>query len=261
MGVACFILALTHATLTVVWYQGFSDINPFVSLLVSNSRYTSIGGFPFESLGVAALVVLFVMAATSHDFWNANLGPSFWKTLHMGVYIAYALLVAHIALGIIQYERSPVYVAILALAALTVASLHIVTGGREAKRDRAAAEPSHDGWLIVARATDMVDNRAKIVVPKRGERIAVFRYGDKISAVSNVCRHQGGPLGEGRIVDGCITCPWHGFQYLPENGTSPSPYAEKIATYRTKIEDGVVYVHPGAMKPGTPVPPSIVARS
>ena len=27
-----------------------------------------------------------------------------------------------------------------------------------------------------------------------------------------------GPLGEGKIVDGCITCPWHGFQYRPQDG-------------------------------------------
>jgi nitrite reductase/ring-hydroxylating ferredoxin subunit len=29
---------------------------------------------------------------------------------------------------------------------------------------------------------------------------------------------QNGPLGEGRIVDGCITCPWHGYQYRPDTG-------------------------------------------
>src|SRR6185436_12814455 len=97
-----------------------------------------------------------------------------------------------------------------------------------------------------------------IVVPKRGERIAVFRYGNRFSAVSNVCRHQGGPLGEGRIVDGCITCPWHGFQYLPDTGTSPPPFSEKIATYRTKIVDGLVLVHVKPMKPGTQVPPSLI---
>jgi hypothetical protein len=25
-----------------------------------------------------------------------------------------------------------------------------------------------------------------------------------------------GPLGEGKIIDGCVTCPWHGYQYLPD---------------------------------------------
>jgi sulfoxide reductase heme-binding subunit YedZ len=258
LGVACFLLALVHVALAIVWYQGFSDVNPFLALLVSNPRYDSIGGFPFESLGAVAFAVLLVMATTSHDFWNTNLGPAFWKTLHMGVYIAYALLVAHIVLGVIQYEKSPAYIAILGLAIAIVAGLHMLTGARERKRDLAANLES-EGWIKVGHARDMSDARAKIVVPPQGERIAVFRYGDKISAVTNVCRHQGGPLGEGRIVDGCITCPWHGFQYRPEDGRSPPPFTEKIATYRTKIADGIVFVHAQAMAPGTAVAPSVIA--
>lgn len=257
LGVACFLLALVHAALAIVWYQGFSDVNPFLALLISNPRYTSIDGFPFESLGAVAFAILFVMAATSHDFWNTNLGPTFWKTLHMGVYLAYALLVAHIALGVIQSEKSPVYIAMLAAAVAGVAGLHMLTGERERKRDL-AADSEAQGWIKVGAARDMPDNRARIVIPPEGERIAVFRYGNKVSAVSNVCRHQGGPLGEGRIVDGCIVCPWHGFQYRPESGTSPPPYNEKIATYRTKIDGGVVYVHATAMAPGTTVAPSMI---
>ncbi|NOT42215.1 MAG: Rieske 2Fe-2S domain-containing protein [Alphaproteobacteria bacterium] len=259
LGVACFFLALVHAVLALIWYQGFSDVNPFVALLTSNPRYTSIDGFPFEILGAVALAILFVMAATSHDFWNTNLGPRFWKTLHMGVYFAYALLVAHLALGVIQYEKSLLYVVIIGAAAVLVPALHVVTGGRERKRDLSPDARSNDGWITVGPARDIPDCRARIVVPPRGERIAVFRDGSKIFAVSNVCRHQGGPLGEGRIVDGCITCPWHGFQYRPESGTSPPPFTDKIATYRTRIVDGAVHVYEKAMPPGTTVAPSIIA--
>ena len=75
-----------------------------------------------------------------------------------------------------------------------------------------------------------------------GERVAVFRHEGKVSALSNVCAHQNGPLGEGRIIDGCVTCPWHGYQYLPETGAAPPPFTEKVDTYRTKVIDGVVYV-------------------
>ena len=74
--------------------------------------------------------------------------------------------------------------------------------------------------------------------------------------MSNVCRHQGGPLGEGRVVDGCITCPWHGYQYRPGDGCSPPPYTERIATYATRIEQGIVFVHRRPMPPGTAVAPS-----
>ncbi|MEL6754638.1 MAG: Rieske (2Fe-2S) protein [Pseudomonadota bacterium] len=118
-----------------------------------------------------------------------------------------------------------------------------------------------EGWLKVAALDEMEDARAKIVQPSTGEAIAVFRDGDRVSAVSNVCRHQGGPLGEGKIVDGCITCPWHGFQYRMEDGQSPPPFTEKIATYATQIVDGVVYVRPEPNAPGTPQAPSMIGAT
>lgn len=255
LGVTTFLIAMVHAALVLLWYHGFSETNALVSVFISNPRYDSLSGFPFEVLGVIALIIMFLMAATSHDFWNANLGPGLWKALHMGVYLAYGLLVAHIALGAIQFEKSDIYVALLAVSSVTVFVLHMVTGLAALRpSDRLATE----GWLKVAAVADMDDARAKIIRPQSGEAIAVFRDGDKVSAVSNVCRHQGGPLGEGKIVDGCITCPWHGFQYRMEDGQSPPPFTEKIATYATRIVDGVVYVNPEPNAPGTPQAPSLI---
>ncbi len=48
------------------------------------------------------------------------------------------------------------------------------------------------------------------MVTLSGERVAVFRYEGKISALSSVCQHQNGPLGEGQIIDGCVTCIFSG---------------------------------------------------
>ena len=109
--------------------------------------------------------------------------------------------------------------------------------------DRAPATAARDGFVEVCDVEKIPVNRA-VVVSLSGERVAVFRYGGKVSAVSNVCRHQNGPLGEGRIIDGCITCPWHGYQYLPETGASPPPFTEKVPTFRTRVVDGRVLVHP-----------------
>jgi nitrite reductase/ring-hydroxylating ferredoxin subunit/DMSO/TMAO reductase YedYZ heme-binding membrane subunit len=260
LGVATFLVALAHAVMVVVWYHGFGVINPILSLLVSNPRYDSLQGFPFESLGLIALLLLFLLAATSHDFWNANLGPGLWKGIHMSVYAAYALLVAHVALGALQTETSPLYAAALACAAAAVAGLQVYTG-RYASGQPSRPEPGLQGWLRVGPALDIPDNRAVVVEPAGAERIAVFRYGTQVAAVSNVCRHQGGPLGEGRVIDGCITCPWHGYQYRPQDGCSPPPFTERIATYSTRIEHGVVFVNPRAMKPGTPVEPSVITHA
>jgi hypothetical protein len=75
------------------------------------------------------------MAATSHDFWLKNLTPAVWKSLHMLVYLAYALVVMHVALGALQAERSPLYSWLLGAGAVGVVTLHLIAGWREHSRD------------------------------------------------------------------------------------------------------------------------------
>jgi methionine sulfoxide reductase heme-binding subunit len=242
LGVVCFLLSLVHAALVLLWNHGFSDLNPLVSLLISNPRYDSIGGFPFEALGLGALLILFVLAATSHDFWNANLGPGLWKAIHMSVYLAYTLIVAHVLLGAVQSARLDSYAWAILAAAFSVTCLHVIAGVRARAEDKSAT-PDARGWIAVGVATEIPNMRARIVTPPSGERIAVFRSGDQIFALSNVCRHQGRPLGEGRVIDGCVVCPWHGFQYRPD-GRSPPPFNERVSTYDVLVDDGFVYVDP-----------------
>ena len=254
LGVATFVVALTHAVLVTVWYHAFGVLNPLLSLLVSNPRYDALGGFPFESLGLAALLMLFLLAATSHDFWNANLGPGLWKAIHMLVYPAYALLVGHVVLGALQSRTHPALVLLAVAGVAFVVGLQVLAAVVASGPDqRVEAGPD---WVRVGPVADIPEKRARVVEPAGAERIAVFRYDGKVAAVSNVCRHQAGPLGEGRVIDGCITCPWHGYQYRPEDGCSPPPFTERIATYRTRIVKGVIYVHPVPLPPGTPVAPS-----
>ena len=116
----------------------------------------------------------------------------------------------------------------------------------------------HQRFFVEAcRVADIPENRARVVC-LGGERVAVFRYDGKISAVSNVCQHQNGPLGEGRIIDGCITCPWHGYQYEPGTGRSPAPFTEKIPTFAVRVVDGVVWIDPRPKAAGTPVEPASI---
>ena len=110
-------------------------------------------------------------------------------------------------------------------------------------------------FVEVCKVEDIPEKRACIATIS-GERVAVFKYDGKVSAVSNVCQHQNGPLGEGEIIDGCITCPWHGFQYEPDTGASPPPFTEKIPTFNVKIENGKVLVDKTPNKAGTKVEPA-----
>ncbi len=252
LGVTMFVCALAHGALSLVQFHSLGDLNPFVSLFVSNTRVESLAQFPFQQLGFAALAILFLMAATSHDFWLAQLTAPVWKALHMAVYLAYALVVAHVALGALQDERSPLLAGALGLGVVAIAGLHVAAGWREAWVDRARTVAGATGFVEVCGVDEIAEKRAKVVA-LGGERVAVFRYDGKISALSNVCQHQNGPLGEGRIIDGCVTCPWHGFQYLPATGAAPPPFTERVPTFRVRIVDRRVWVDPRPLPPGTPV--------
>jgi len=255
LGVTTFLLGLAHGGFALFQFHALGDVNPLVSLFTSNRQFGSVANFPFQLLGFAALLVMFLMAATSHDFWLRQLTAPAWKRMHMLVYLAYALLVAHVTLGALQSERSPMLAAVLAMGMGTVLSLHVAAGWKERRIDRAQHSADHDGFVDVCEAAYIPDQRAT-VVSLAGERVAIFRYDGKVSAVSNVCRHQNGPLGEGRIVDGCITCPWHGFQYRPADGASPPPFPEKVSTFQVRVRNGRVLVHPKANAPGTFVEPA-----
>jgi nitrite reductase/ring-hydroxylating ferredoxin subunit/DMSO/TMAO reductase YedYZ heme-binding membrane subunit len=287
-GVTMFTLGLVHAALVIITYHAGGDTNPILSIFKGSPLNGSVSGVPFQPFGFFALVILFLMAATSHDFWLANLSAPVWKSLHMLVYVAYSLLVLHVTFGALQGEGSPIYVVATALGLVTVLGLHIVAGRKEVgldhcSRRREEAESSRfthhasldtqnairntptdplltsaatdDQFIDACAIADIPENRARIVCLS-GERVAIFKYEGKISAVSNVCQHQNGPLGEGKIVFGCITCPWHGYQYQPDTGASPPPFVEKVPTFNVRVREGRVLVHPTPNPAGTRAEPA-----
>ncbi len=251
LGVTLFVLALTHGALVVVQFHALGNVNPLVSVFTayaSDYRLT-VGGVwqpqhvPFEIFGALALGILFLMAATSHDFWLRQLGAAVWKLLHFGVYLAYGLILVHVGFGVLQSEHHAVYPVVLGLGFLGLTGLHCAAARQERATDRQrnAAGPGPSGFLRACPADAVREGRGTVAVCD-GRRIALFRHQGVIHATSNVCRHQGGPVGEGRIVDGCITCPWHGWNYRPEDGCSPPPFTEVLPTYETRIIGGDVWV-------------------
>ncbi len=251
LGVSMFIAALVHGGFSIFQFHALGNVNPFYSIFTSNMDYNSLVNFPFQVLGFFALLILFAMASTSHDFFLANLSAKVWKRLHMLVYLAYALLLGHVFLGNFQQETSLFTIGFMLIGFVVITSLHIAAAFKESKLDIASET---DDWLEVCDVNEIEENRAKIFTVGK-ERVAVFKYDGKLSAVHNVCKHQGGPLGEGKIIDGCITCPWHGYQYLPGNGQSPPPFTEKVATYELKLEGSTVLINPEPFAEGTEVEP------
>jgi sulfoxide reductase heme-binding subunit YedZ len=266
LGVTMFLLALIHGVFATIQFHALGDENPLVSVFTAYQRDYRVFGdgrvnwahFPFEPFGVAALAILFVMAATSHDFWLRNLGASFWKAMHLGVYAAYGLVLVHVALGALQSERSAIYPALLAAGFVVVAGLHLAAARKERLLDGVQVLAEQDGFARACRVEEVTEGRGKVVLAS-GHRVALFRHQGRIFATSNVCRHQGGPVGEGRIVDGCITCPWHGWNYQPEDGCSPPPFKEVLATFDTRVVGAQVWVRAKANPLGTRCAGSLVA--
>ena len=264
LGVSMFLLALVHGVVVTFQYHALGDANPLVSIFTAyRTDYGHVTHTPFEAFGFFALLILFLMAATSHDFWLKTLGASLWKLLHLGVYVAWGLILVHVALGLLQSERSPLLPILMSCGVVVVSGLHLYTWWRERSFDRSAGRGA-DGAAAsptiatngrrevdVGAVSDLAEGEVMPVVVA-GERLAVCRHQGQTLVLHGVCRHQGGPLGEGRIIDGCLTCPWHGWQYQPGDGTSPPPFAEVVRTYPVRIEAGRILVNPEANPLATP---------
>jgi nitrite reductase/ring-hydroxylating ferredoxin subunit/DMSO/TMAO reductase YedYZ heme-binding membrane subunit len=254
LGVLTCVVAVSHVISVLDWHFNYSPTPALVAMLSSEHA----GTIPFIGFGIAALFILVLLAVTSHDFWLAFLSPRVWKALHMSIYGAYALLVAHVAFGHLQSAVHPAFTLLVAGCTAGLLALHLLAAFRARADDAAEAFPAADGWLRAGPLAAIAEDRALVVRPPDGEPVAIFRHNGSLSALSHLCAHQNGPLGEGRVLDGCVTCPWHGFQYRLEDGCAPPPYTEKLATYRLRLEGGDVLVDPRPLPPGTRVEPLVL---
>lgn len=259
LGVVTFLVALSHAVEVLGWYFAFSPVAPLVALLSSEPLSASAPAVPFIPLGVVALLILFALAATSHDFWLAFLTPPRWKALHRLIYLAYAFVVAHVSFGYLQSAAQPGFALVVLASVGGLVALHLAA----ARRDRAADYPAPTGspWFVAGRLDDIVEGRAIVARPPGAPAVAIFRHKGRLSAVGNLCAHQNGPLGEGCVIGGLITCPWHGFQYRLEDGRAPAPYTERLPTYNLRLQGRTVLFELRSNPPGTRVEPLLIPGS
>lgn len=98
-------------------------------------------------------------------------------------------------------------------------------------------------WVRVAKESDMEPGMARVVYagPKR---IALCNTGSGFHAIDDVCSHDGGPLGEGQLLDDRrIECPRHGAQFDIITGKALTlPAIRSIRAYNTRVTNGHVEI-------------------
>ncbi len=258
LGVITFAIALTHAHAVFDWYYAFSPIDPWLAMIVSDQGFGATRNAPYVPFGAVALLLLGLLAFTSHDFWLRFLGPGLWKTLHLSIYVVYALVVAHLSFGALQSAQTLALPILAGSSAVLVLSLHLAAGVVETRRRRRQSAESDANWLRVSPPEEIPDGKARIVRPADGEAIAIFRQGRAFFGIGHRCAHQGGPLGEGLMVGDCVICPWHGFEYRLIDGCSPPPFTEQVPTYRVKLSENSLWVDRRPMPLGTLTEPFIL---
>jgi multimeric flavodoxin WrbA/nitrite reductase/ring-hydroxylating ferredoxin subunit len=103
-----------------------------------------------------------------------------------------------------------------------------------------AREPQ---WIDVGAADELKKTELNPVSANTIRIALSFRDGE-FGAVSNVCNHVGGPLGEGRIDEaGYIQCPWHGYKFHCRTGLGePGFEDDKVPAFPVKVEKGRVLI-------------------
>ena len=151
---------------------------------------------------------------------------------------------------------------VLAYLGLAVVSGGGFLGGHLTYRQAAGVNHSEEiphrfpsGWHALAPLAELPDGKLdKRVVA--GLNLLVFREGDSVSVLSDVCSHLSGPLHEGKLKssnladDGgpCVVCPWHRSTFSLRTGeVVAGPATARQPRFDTRITDGIVEVSlPGA---------------
>jgi phenylpropionate dioxygenase-like ring-hydroxylating dioxygenase large terminal subunit len=122
-------------------------------------------------------------------------------------------------------------------------------------------EPLRRYWHPVGNESDLADD-APMRTMLLGEPLVVFRSGEDVVAARDLCLHRGARLSGGRVRDGRIICPYHGFEYdgtgqcvlIPSQPRDDQhiPARLRLIQYQAKVRYGLIWV--ALDEPAEPMP-------
>ena len=80
------------------------------------------------------------------------------------------------------------------------------------------------------------------IVRAENRAIALFRVGEEVFALDNVCPHWGGPLGDGLFEGRTVTCPWHAWQFDVCTGEAMFDPGKKVHCFPVHVTGDDVFV-------------------
>lgn len=96
-------------------------------------------------------------------------------------------------------------------------------------------------FVKVATVAELAPGQGK-TVEANGRRIALFNVGGQFYAIDDICKHRGGPLGEGELDGTVVTCPLHAWTYDVTTGECFDDPACAVDTFPVKVEGDDVLV-------------------
>ncbi|MEM1045002.1 MAG: nitrite reductase small subunit NirD [Pseudomonadota bacterium] len=103
-------------------------------------------------------------------------------------------------------------------------------------------------WIAVGQLGD-IPRRGARTVEAGPRRIAIFRTAaDAVYALEDRCPHRNGPLSEGIVHDGCVTCPLHNWVIALDSGTAQGADEGVVETYPVRLDGDTVLLDIGALR-------------
>jgi len=97
--------------------------------------------------------------------------------------------------------------------------------------------------FVKVAAVSSISDPGRLALEIAERMVILFQVGGQFFCVDDVCTHDGGPLGEGPLLNHCVVCPRHGAQFDIRDGKARTmPATEDIRTHEVRVEGNDIYV-------------------
>ena len=96
-------------------------------------------------------------------------------------------------------------------------------------------------FIKVATKSEIAPGTSKRIEAS-GKEIALFNVDGNFFAIDETCPHRGGPLSEGFVEEGVLTCPWHGWQFQLASGECLTDPGTCQTKYEVKVEGDDIFI-------------------